>query len=63
MISRGEDIAAIPGTKRIPYLEENVAAGQLELSAEDQRELDDAFPPGVAAGNRYDAAASSFIES
>jgi aryl-alcohol dehydrogenase-like predicted oxidoreductase len=63
VLARGEDIATIPGTKRIPYLEENVAAARLELSGEDQEALDDAFPPGVAAGNRYDDAGAAFIES
>ena len=43
----------IPGTKRRRYLEENVAALQIELSADDLRRLDEAFPAGAAAGDRY----------
>ena len=43
----------IPGTKRRPYLEENVAAADVELSDAELRRLDEAFPPGVAVGERY----------
>jgi aryl-alcohol dehydrogenase-like predicted oxidoreductase len=51
--AQGEDVVPIPGTKRRRYLEENVAALDVELSADDLRRLDDAFPPGAAAGDRY----------
>jgi aryl-alcohol dehydrogenase-like predicted oxidoreductase len=50
---RGEDVVPIPGTKRRRYLEENVAATEIELSDEDLRRLDEAAPPGVTAGDRY----------
>jgi aryl-alcohol dehydrogenase-like predicted oxidoreductase len=50
---RGEDVVPIPGTKRRKYLEENVAATEVELSDEDLRRLDEAAPPGVTAGDRY----------
>jgi len=53
VLSRGPDVVPIPGTKRVKYLEENAAAGEVELSADDIRELDEAFPPGSAAGERY----------
>ena len=44
----------IPGTRRIKYLEENVAAAEaIALSAEDLRKLDAAAPVGAAAGDRY----------
>jgi aryl-alcohol dehydrogenase-like predicted oxidoreductase len=43
----------IPGTKRRTYLEQNAAASEVELGENELRELDDAFPPGVAAGDRY----------
>jgi aryl-alcohol dehydrogenase-like predicted oxidoreductase len=53
VLSRGEDIVPIPGTKRVKYLEENVGAVDVELTPDDLRRLDEAFPQGVAAGDRY----------
>ncbi len=53
VLARGEDIVPIPGTKRVRYLEENAAAAEVELSADDLRRIDEAFPPGAAAGPRY----------
>ncbi len=53
VMAQGEDIAPIPGTKRRRYLEENVAAVDLELSAEDLGRIDEAAPVGAAAGDRY----------
>jgi aryl-alcohol dehydrogenase-like predicted oxidoreductase len=50
---QGEDIVPIPGTKRRRYLEENVAATAIELTAEDLERLDQAAPPGATAGDRY----------
>jgi aryl-alcohol dehydrogenase-like predicted oxidoreductase len=55
VLAQGEDIVPIPGTKRVRYLEENVGAAELELSAEELAELDAAFAPGSAAGERYAA--------
>jgi aryl-alcohol dehydrogenase-like predicted oxidoreductase len=49
----GKNIVPIPGTKRRKYLEENVAAIDVNLSAEDLRRLDEIFPTGAAAGDRY----------
>jgi aryl-alcohol dehydrogenase-like predicted oxidoreductase len=53
VLSRGGDVVPIPGTKRRRYLEENAAASDLELGAEDIARLEDAFPVGAAAGDRY----------
>jgi aryl-alcohol dehydrogenase-like predicted oxidoreductase len=53
VMSQGDDIVPIPGTKRRAYLEENVAAVSLKLSKEDMAELDEIFPKGAAAGDRY----------
>src|SRR3954449_7462703 len=53
VLSRGDDVVPIPGTKRRTYLEQNAAASEVELSADELREIDEAFPPGAAAGNRY----------
>ncbi|MGO8683804.1 MAG: aldo/keto reductase [Thermoleophilia bacterium] len=53
VLHQGNDIVPIPGTKRREYLEQNVAAANLALSADDLRRLDDTFPRGVTAGDRY----------
>jgi aryl-alcohol dehydrogenase-like predicted oxidoreductase len=53
LLSRGEDVAPIPGTKRRKYLEENVAAANLVLTAAEAAELDAAVPAGATAGPRY----------
>jgi len=53
VLSRGEDVVPIPGTKRRAYLEQNAAAAALELDDADLAALDAAFPPGAAAGDRY----------
>jgi aryl-alcohol dehydrogenase-like predicted oxidoreductase len=50
LLAKGEDIAPIPGTKRVTYLEENVAADAIELSAEQLAALD---AVGVPVGDRY----------
>jgi aryl-alcohol dehydrogenase-like predicted oxidoreductase len=55
VLSRGEQIVPIPGTKRRSYLEENLAAADLELSAEESKRIADAVP--AAAGERYPAEA------
>jgi aryl-alcohol dehydrogenase-like predicted oxidoreductase len=51
--AQGEDVVPIPGTKRRGYLEQNAAASEIELDADDLAQLDEAFPPGVTAGDRY----------
>ena len=53
VLSRGDDVVPIPGTKRRTYLEENAAAAEIRLSDEELQHLDEAFPPGAAAGERY----------
>jgi aryl-alcohol dehydrogenase-like predicted oxidoreductase len=58
VLSRGEDVVPIPGTKRRRWLEQNAAAGEVQLSAEVLARLERAFPPGVAAGDRYRSMAS-----
>ncbi len=54
VLSRGEDVVPIPGTKRRKYLEENVGALEIELTADDLERLEAAFPEGVTAGDRYE---------
>ena len=55
LLAQGDDIVPIPGTKRRRYLEENVAAPDVRLDAADLARLDQAFPPGITAGERYPA--------
>jgi aryl-alcohol dehydrogenase-like predicted oxidoreductase len=52
-LAQGDDVVPIPGTKRVRYLEENAAAADLTLSAEDLARLEEAFPKGATAGDRY----------
>jgi len=53
LLAQGPDIVPIPGTKRRRYLEENLAAAELQLSAAELAQLSEAFAPGVTAGTRY----------
>ena len=53
LLAQGADIVPIPGTKRRKYLEENCAAANLQLTAQELARLSAAFPPGVTAGTRY----------
>ena len=53
VLSRGDDVVPIPGTKRRRYLEENVAADDVRLTDEDLRRIDEVAPVGAAAGDRY----------
>jgi aryl-alcohol dehydrogenase-like predicted oxidoreductase len=62
LLHQGEDVAPIPGTKRVRYLEENVAAVDIELSEEQLATLNRTFAPGVAAGERYRREAMTTIE-
>jgi len=55
VMAQGPDIVPIPGTKRRRYLEENVGAGTVKLSAQELRLIDEAAPKGAAAGLRYPA--------
>ena len=57
LLARGTDIVPIPGTKKRKYLEENVGALRVKFTPDDLRRIDEAAPRGVAAGERYPAAA------
>jgi aryl-alcohol dehydrogenase-like predicted oxidoreductase len=52
VLARGEHIVPIPGTKRVAYLEENIAAADVELSEEEVERISEMVP--TAAGDRYD---------
>lgn len=53
VLAQGDYIVPIPGTKRVQYLEENVAASSVVLTEADLKELDKIAPVGAAAGDRY----------
>jgi aryl-alcohol dehydrogenase-like predicted oxidoreductase len=53
VLGQGNDIVPIPGTKRRKYLEDNAGAVEVKLSAEDRRRIEEVFPSGAAAGERY----------
>jgi len=53
ILSQGDDIVPIPGTKRIQYLEENIGALKIQLSKEELYRINEVAPKGVAAGERY----------
>ena len=53
VLEQGDDIVPIPGTKRRKYLEENVAALEVQLTTDDLRRIDEVAPKGVASGPRY----------
>ena len=53
LLSRSEDIIPIPGTKQEKYLEQNVAAVELEFTRSELDLLSDVFRPGARAGERY----------
>ncbi len=53
VLSRGDDIVPIPGTKQVKRLEENVGAERVQLSPTELEEIDAVFPVGAASGTRY----------
>ena len=52
VLAQGDDVVPIPGTGRAAHLEQNVAALDVTLDADDLAKLDRAFPAGAAAGHR-----------
>jgi aryl-alcohol dehydrogenase-like predicted oxidoreductase len=62
VMAKGTDVVPIPGTKRRKYLEENAAAADVVLTAEDVRELESAVPASAVAGDRYTAAGLRTID-
>ena len=55
VLAKGDDVVPIPGTKHRRYLDENIGALDVRLTAEDLQRLDEILPPGAAAGERYHA--------
>jgi len=62
VLAQGDDIVAIPGTKKVAYLEQNTGAAAMRLNAEQLARLDMAFPPGAAAGDRYPEAMMKTVD-
>jgi len=62
LLAQGPDIVPIPGTKRCIFLEENVAAADLRLSASDLERLEAVAPRGAASGSRYQEAMLSLLD-
>jgi aryl-alcohol dehydrogenase-like predicted oxidoreductase len=62
LLAQGDDIVPIPGTKRRTYLEQNVAAADLELDDDDLRRLDGALEQIGVAGARYTEKALAMVD-
>ena len=62
VLSKGDDIVPIPGTKRRKYLEENAAAADIELTSAEVAELEAAVPADEVVGDRYTAASMQAID-
>jgi aryl-alcohol dehydrogenase-like predicted oxidoreductase len=62
LLHKGSDIVPIPGTKRVTYLEENVAAAQITLDAAQMRALDEALASGMVSGARYNPTIMSLVD-
>ena len=55
VLTQGDDIVPIPGTKRRTYVDENLGALEIALTVDDLHRIDEVFPPGAASGERYTA--------
>jgi aryl-alcohol dehydrogenase-like predicted oxidoreductase len=62
LLHKGPDIVPIPGTKRVKYLEENVAAASVSLDAAQMRTLEEALAPGKVSGPRYNPTTMSMVD-
>ena len=62
VLSRGEDVIPIPGTKRISYLEENIEALAIELTPAEVARIDEIAPAGFASGDRYAPAQMKLVD-
>ncbi|MEM7732890.1 MAG: aldo/keto reductase [Pseudomonadota bacterium] len=63
VLAQGKDIVPIPGTKQVRYLEQNVGALDVVLTADDLARLDAIMPTGAAAGERYHAEGMKGVHS
>ena len=63
LLRQGDDVVPIPGTKRVRYLEEDVSAVDVSLTADQLRAIDELVPPGVVAGERYTEEMMAMVET
>jgi len=61
VLAQGPDLVPIPGTRQLARLQENLAALDVVLSADDLARIDAIFPPNAAAGERYPAASITTV--
>ena len=61
VLAQGDDIVPIPGTKHVRYLDDNIGALDVMLTAEELERLDAILPPGAAAGERYHASGMATV--
>jgi aryl-alcohol dehydrogenase-like predicted oxidoreductase len=62
LLQKGDNVVPIPGTKRRVYLEENVAAAGVKLTAAEILQLDKALAPEAVAGPRYNEKMMALVE-
>lgn len=62
VLAQGDDIIPIPGTKRVKYLEENIGAMGVNLSADDLAQIEKIVPKGAVAGQRYNETMMQMID-
>jgi aryl-alcohol dehydrogenase-like predicted oxidoreductase len=63
LLAQGDDIVPIPGTKRVKYLEENMAAETIELTEREREQLRAIFPADAVAGARYAQSGMKSLDS
>lgn len=63
VLSRGQDVVPIPGTKRRTHLDDNLGALEVKLTAQDLADLEAIAPVGVASGDRYPASMQALTQS
>ncbi|HZA78563.1 MAG TPA: aldo/keto reductase [Acidimicrobiales bacterium] len=62
VMAQGNDVVPIPGTKRRRYLEENIAAADIELSDGELARIDEVAPLGATAGDGYDETGMTAVQ-
>jgi aryl-alcohol dehydrogenase-like predicted oxidoreductase len=63
ILSRGDDIVPIPGSKSSGHVEENISAAEIELTSEDLARIDEVAPKGVASGERYPSTSMAAVNA
>src|SRR5256886_2552823 len=63
VLAQGDDIVPIPGTRRRSRLEENLKSVDVQLTGEDLKQIEETFPRGIAAGERYSEQMMKLIDA